>query len=72
MRRAAMNVVLSEGMSERVRSHGIDAGHIRIVPNWADTTSVTPLAAADSLIRRKLGLSGQFCRGLLGQPGPGT
>jgi glycosyltransferase involved in cell wall biosynthesis len=69
LRHAAMNVVLSEGMCERVRAHGIDPGHIRIVPNWADTTSVTPRAAANSVTRRKLGLSGQFVVGYSGNLG---
>jgi colanic acid biosynthesis glycosyl transferase WcaI len=69
LRRAAMNVVLSEGMRERLCSHGIDPEHIRIVPNWADTTSVTPRAAADSANRRKLGLSGQFVVGYSGNLG---
>jgi colanic acid biosynthesis glycosyl transferase WcaI len=49
LRRAAMNVVLGERMRERVLSAGIDAGRVRIVPNWADTSSVTPQPSADSL-----------------------
>jgi colanic acid biosynthesis glycosyl transferase WcaI len=69
LRHAAMNVVLSEGMGERVRSHGVDPTHIRIVPNWADTTSVAPRAVADSQTRRRLGLSGQFVVGYSGNLG---
>jgi colanic acid biosynthesis glycosyl transferase WcaI len=69
LRRAAMNVVLSEGMHERVRLHGIEPQRIQIVPNWADTTAVTPRAVADSVTRRKVGLSGRFVVGYSGNLG---
>lgn len=69
LRRAAMNVVLSEGMHERVRSHGVDPQRIQIVPNWADTAAVTPRSVADSVTRRKAGLSGRFVVGYSGNLG---
>jgi glycosyltransferase involved in cell wall biosynthesis len=69
LRRAAMNVVLGEGMRDRVLSAGVDATRVRIVPNWADTTSVTPLPTADSAARRRIGLGGRFVVGYSGNLG---
>lgn len=69
LRRAAMNVVLGEGMRDRVLSAGIDASRVRIVPNWADTTSVVPKPTADSATRRRIALDGRFVIGYSGNLG---
>lgn len=69
LRRAAMNVVLGEGMRARVLSAGIDAARVRIVPNWADTTRVVPQPTADSATRRRTGLDGRFIIGYSGNLG---
>jgi colanic acid biosynthesis glycosyl transferase WcaI len=69
LRRAALNVVLGEGMRNRVLSAGIDAARVRIVPNWSDTTSVVPQPTADSVTRRRIGLEGRFVVGYSGNLG---
>jgi glycosyltransferase involved in cell wall biosynthesis len=69
LRRAAMNVVLGESMRQRLLDAGIAATCVRIVPNWADTTSVRPLATAESLTRQRLGLAGRFVVGYSGNLG---
>jgi colanic acid biosynthesis glycosyl transferase WcaI len=69
LRRAAMNVVLGEGMRDRVLSAGIDARRVRIVPNWADTTSVVPMPTIDSATRRRIALDGRFVIGYSGNLG---
>jgi glycosyltransferase involved in cell wall biosynthesis len=69
LRRAAMNVVLGEGMRDRVLSAGIDASRVRIVPNWADTTSVVPMPTIDSATRRRIALDGRFIIGYSGNLG---
>ena len=69
LRRAAINVVLGERMRDRVLSAGIDAARVRIVPNWADTTSVVPQLGADSATRRRIGLEGRFVVGYSGNLG---
>ena len=69
LRRAAMNVVLGEGMRDRVLSAGIDSVRVRIVPNWADTHSVVPQPAAESATRQRLGLAGRFVVGYSGNLG---
>jgi glycosyltransferase involved in cell wall biosynthesis len=69
LRRAAMNVVLGEGMRDRVVSAGIDPTRVRIVPNWADTNSVVPQPTADSATRQRIGLAGRFVVGYSGNLG---
>ena len=58
LRQAAMNVVLSEGMRARLLSRGVDDAQVRIIPNWADATTLVPRPSSDSLTRRRLGLTG--------------
>jgi colanic acid biosynthesis glycosyl transferase WcaI len=69
LRAAALNVVLGEGMRDRVLAAGIDAARVRIVPNWADTTSVVQQPSADSATRRRIGLEGRFVVGYSGNLG---
>ncbi len=69
LRRAAMNVVLSEGMRDRLRDHGIDAAGTRVIPNWADTNGIIPQSPADSMSRRRVGLTDQFVVGYSGNFG---
>jgi colanic acid biosynthesis glycosyl transferase WcaI len=69
LRRAAMNVVLGESMRRRLLDAGIAATRVRIVPNWADTASVRPQPAAESLTRQRLGLAGRFVVGYSGNLG---
>jgi glycosyltransferase involved in cell wall biosynthesis len=69
LRRAAMNVVLSTGMRDRVVSAGIDSARVRVVPNWADTNSVVPQPTADSATRQRIGLAGRFVVGYSGNLG---
>jgi len=69
LRRAAMNVVLGEGMRDRVLSAGVDAARVQIVPNWSDTMSVIPQPTAASATRRRLALDGRFVIGYSGNLG---
>ena len=46
--RAAMNVVLSRNMAQRLIQGGSPAENIRIIPNWCDGTLVYPTAAAET------------------------
>ena len=69
LRRAAMNVVLSEAMRDRVLRVGVPVARVRIVPNWADTTCVVPQLTADSETRRRIGLDDRFVIGYSGNLG---
>jgi colanic acid biosynthesis glycosyl transferase WcaI len=69
LRRAAVNIVLSNGMRDRLRARGIQDGRLRVVPNWSDTDSIQPLQPADSESRRRLGITDRFVVGYSGNFG---
>lgn len=69
LRRAAMNVVLEEGMRRRLLSAGVAESRVQVVPNWADPAAVVPQATATSLTRQRLGLEGRFVIGYSGNLG---
>ena len=69
LRRAVMNVVIGEGMRTRLLARGIGADRIRVIPNWADTQAIAPLAPGESQTRARLGLNGKFVLGYSGNFG---
>jgi colanic acid biosynthesis glycosyl transferase WcaI len=69
LRRASMNVVLADRMRGRLLNAGVSDSRIRIVPNWADTTIVTPQDTRTSNTRNRLGLGGRFVVGYSGNLG---
>jgi colanic acid biosynthesis glycosyl transferase WcaI len=69
LKSATMNIVLSEGMRERVCARGVEPGKTIVIPNWADTKTLTPRAAAASFTRRRLGLTDRFVIGYSGNFG---
>jgi glycosyltransferase involved in cell wall biosynthesis len=69
LRQAAMNVVLSPGMAARVLARGIDHERLRIIPNWADVTSIVPVPPEQSQTRQRLGLADRFVVGYSGNLG---
>jgi glycosyltransferase involved in cell wall biosynthesis len=60
LKSAAVNVVLSRDMARRVLAQGVRESAIRIVPNWADGASITPLAASRSRLRAEWDLRERF------------
>jgi colanic acid biosynthesis glycosyl transferase WcaI len=69
LRGAAINIVLGERMRDHLLALGIDAERIRVVPNWADVSQVTPQSSGQSATRQKLGLGGRFVIGYSGNLG---
>jgi len=69
LRRAAMNIVLSEGMRARVRTRGIELEKTHVIPNWADTKTLRPRPTAASFTRRRLALMDRFVIGYSGNFG---
>ena len=69
LRRAAMNIVLSNGMRERVRTRGVEPGKLLVIPNWADTENLRPRPSAASFTRRRLALMDRFVVGYSGNFG---
>lgn len=69
LKSAALNVVLSDGMRERLIDRGVVPSRVKVVPNWADTASVSPQPSAGSFTRRRLALEGRFVVGYSGNLG---
>lgn len=69
LRAAAMNVVIGERMADRVRACGVDAGKIRVIPNWADGAAIVPSQAGENPMRRRWELDGKFVVGYSGNMG---
>jgi colanic acid biosynthesis glycosyl transferase WcaI len=69
LRRAALNITLSNGMRERLRACGVPENRIRVIPNWSDPASIQPLAKAASETGRRLGLTDRFVVGYSGNFG---
>jgi colanic acid biosynthesis glycosyl transferase WcaI len=69
LKRATMNVVLSEGMRARVRARGVEPGKTVVIANWADTKALTPRPIGASFTRRRLGLMDRFVIGYSGNFG---
>jgi colanic acid biosynthesis glycosyl transferase WcaI len=69
LRLAAMNVVLSEGMRDRLAKRGIHSRQLQIIPNWANARDAVPLSASASRTRRRVGLQACFVVGYSGNLG---
>jgi glycosyltransferase involved in cell wall biosynthesis len=69
LKRATMNVVLSEGMRARVRARGVEPGKTVVIANWADTKALKPCPIGASFTRRRLGLMDRFVIGYSGNFG---
>lgn len=69
LKRATMNITLSEGMRALVQARGVDPRKILVIPNWADTTNLTPRPIGASFTRRRLALADRFVIGYSGNFG---
>jgi glycosyltransferase involved in cell wall biosynthesis len=58
--RCDLVIALGEYMSRRAIEAGASAGRITVVPNWADTTSIRPLAQSESRLTNSLRVKGKF------------
>lgn len=59
-RRAAACVALDQDMAQVIRSAGVPANKIRLIPNWAPAGLVPPPAADVEALRRRWVLNGKF------------
>lgn len=69
LRSAAMNVVVSEAMAQRVAGRGISPDRIRTITNWTDDENIVSMPAAENPLRRAWGLDGKFVVGYSGNFG---
>ncbi len=60
LRAAAVNVVLGERMADRVRARGVGAAKVRVIPNWADGTSIAPVPARTNPLRAEWSLTDKY------------
>lgn len=56
---ADLIIVISEGFKNNLLKKGVNAGKIKIIPNWVDTEFVRPLAR-DNHVSEKLALKDKF------------
>jgi len=59
LRRADRVVAIGETMQRRLRAKGVPAERLRVIPNWVDTTSLTP-QPRDNDWSQAYGLDGRF------------
>ncbi len=68
-RRAKINVVLGQCMAEYLFQQGIPEKKIKVIPNWADGSSIFPVAQAENKLRVDWQLSNKFVVGYSGNMG---
>jgi len=69
LKAADMNVVLGPRMAKRVSALGVGDERIRILPNWADGTTIAPVDPAVNALRREWHLGDAFVVGYSGNLG---
>jgi colanic acid biosynthesis glycosyl transferase WcaI len=69
LKRSDAVVVLGERMAERVTLQGVAAAKIHQISNWADETSLAPIAPEQNPMRQSWGLQGQLVVGYSGNLG---
>ena len=66
---ASMNVVLGDGMAERLEALGVGTDRIRVIHNWCDGEAVRPRPVEGHPLRRQWGLERCFVVGYSGNLG---
>lgn len=69
LRAAHANVVLGSRMEALVQSQGVSTNRVRIIPNWADGSAITPVSRDENSLRVDWGLQGKFVIGYSGNLG---
>jgi len=69
LRAAFANVVVGERMAEVVRSRGVAAARIHVIPNWCDDDHIRPVSPANNRLRHQWELDGRFVVGYSGNLG---
>jgi glycosyltransferase involved in cell wall biosynthesis len=69
LRSAAVNVVVGEGMAERLMKRGVTSAHIKVIQNWTDDTEIVPIPHKQNQLRKQWGLEDKFVVGYSGNLG---
>jgi glycosyltransferase involved in cell wall biosynthesis len=60
LRRARMNVLISNRMLDYFRQRGVSPSQLRVIENWANADAIAPKPAAASGLRARLGYTDEF------------
>jgi glycosyltransferase involved in cell wall biosynthesis len=69
LRKAAMNVALSESMAAYLVECRVRRDRVRVVQNWVDDDAIVPLPPEQNRLRQQWGLAGKFVVGYSGNMG---
>jgi colanic acid biosynthesis glycosyl transferase WcaI len=69
LRRAAENVVVGDGMGQRVRLRGICSERVHVIPNWTKDEEICPVGREQNPLRAEWGLQRDFVIGYSGNLG---
>ena len=69
LRAADCNVVIATAMAERVSTLDVKKEHIRVIHNWVDDHTLSPIPAHENPLRRAWGLEDKFVVGYSGNLG---
>jgi glycosyltransferase involved in cell wall biosynthesis len=69
LKSAAVNVVVGEGMAERLVKRGLTSAHLKVIHNWTDDTEIVPIPHKQNQLRRLWGLEDKFVVGYSGNLG---
>jgi colanic acid biosynthesis glycosyl transferase WcaI len=69
LKSAAVNVVVGEGMAERLMKRGVRPDQIRVIHNWTDDADIIPIPPEQNQLRKVWGLEDKFVVGYSGNLG---
>ena len=69
LRAAVANIALGSRMAELLSGRGVPPALVRIIPNWIDDQSISPIPREANDLRRDWGLTGKFVVGYSGNLG---
>jgi glycosyltransferase involved in cell wall biosynthesis len=69
LKSAAVNVVVGQGMAERLAQRGVMPDRIKVIHNWTDDTEIVPIPHKQNQLRKLWGLEEKFVVGYSGNLG---
>jgi glycosyltransferase involved in cell wall biosynthesis len=69
LKSAAVNVVVGQGMAERLMKCGVKPDQIRVIHNWTDDADIIPISVEQNRLRKLWGLEDKFVVGYSGNLG---
>jgi glycosyltransferase involved in cell wall biosynthesis len=69
LKSAAVNVVVGQGMAERLMKLGVGPNQIRVIHNWTDDADIIPISPEQNRLRKSWELEDKFVVGYSGNLG---